>query len=177
MHTVNRDQKKVEVENIKQKFVQARLAVVTDYIGLKSNEINELRYKLRQSGSELKVVKNSLARLALKGSECEVLTPHFKGTTAVALSGEDPVGPAKVFVEFAKKYEQVRFRAATLKGRSISRAEVEALAKLPSREVLLAQWLRSMMAPARNLVTVLAQIPRQVVNVLAAVRDQKEKAN
>lgn len=172
---MNREQKKSEVESLKANFVKAQLAILADYKGLKANEFNSLRQKMRAGNASTKVVKNRLAKLALKGTSLEVLEAQFKGTTVLALADTDPVSPAKVLVDFAKENEKLIFKAAAMNGKIISKAEVEALAKLPSREEMIAKLIGSMLAPARNWVSVLAQIPRQLVNVLAAVRDQKEK--
>lgn len=172
---MNREQKQNEVERLKGKFTRAQLTVLTDYKGLKVSEFNELRRKLAEKQSEIQVVKNRLAKIALKGSSIEGLSPHFAGTTAVTTTSVDPTASAKILVEFAKNHEAVKFKAAAMDGKSISKADIESLAKLPSYEELIAKLLGSMMAPARNLVSVLAQIPRQVVNVLAAVRGSKEK--
>lgn len=172
---MNKEQKQNEVERLKEKFTKAQLAILTDYKGLKVSEFNELRRKLTAKQSEIQVVKNRLAKIALKGSNIEGLSSHFVGTTAVTTTSVDPTGPAKILVEFAKGHKAIKFKAATMDGKSINQADIESLAELPSYEELVAKLLGSMMAPARNLVSVLAQIPRQVVNVLAAVRDQKEK--
>lgn len=172
---MNRQEKSAEIEALREKFAKAQLIILTNYKGLKVEDFNQLRRKLREKNSHIKVVKNRLAKIALKGTPCEGLISQFVGTTAITTSEVDPVGPAKVYTEFVKEHEAFEFKAAALKGQSLSHADIQALAKLPNREELIAKLLGSMMAPARNLVTVLSQIPRQVVNVLAAVRDQKEK--
>lgn len=172
---MNRTEKSAEIEVLKNKFAKAPLMILADYKGLKVEQFNRLRRKLEEKDSSVKVVKNRLAKIAIQGTEWAQLSDHFKGTTSVTTAGSDPVGPAKVFTEFAKDNEVVKFKAGFMAGKVLSIREIEALAKLPSREELIAKMLGSMMAPARNLVNVLAQIPRQVVNVLAAVRDKKEK--
>ncbi len=173
---MNRDQKAVEIEKLKGKFSKAQIMIVTDYKGLTVEKFNLLRRKLVEKNSHIKVIKNRLAKIAVKDTPMDALAVHFKGTTAVATSDTDPVGPAKAYTDFVKENEQVQFKAAFMGGKVLSAAQVEALAKLPSREELVAKLMGSMQAPARNLVSVMAQIPRQVVNVLAAIRDQKEKA-
>lgn len=172
---MNRSEKANEVESLRSAFAQAKMAVVTDYKGLSANDFNQLRLKLREKDSHLKVVKNRLAKLALKGSPHEALVSHLTGTTAVTFAKGEPTLVAKVFAEFGKEHEAVAFKTAMLDGKNLSRPDFVALSKLPSRDELIATLMGTMMSPARGLVTVLAQIPRQVVNVLAAIRDQKEK--
>ena len=172
---MNRTEKTTEVESLKEAFASSSMMVVTDYKGIKANDFNLLRQKLREKGSHLKVVKNRLAKRALKGTPHEPLADHLKGTSAVTFAQGDPTLVAKVLTEFAKDHEMIVFKTALLEGKDLNQAAFTALSKLPSREELIAKLMGSMMAPARGLVTVLAQIPRQVVNVLAAVRDQKEK--
>ena len=172
---MNKAEKKIEVEKMREHLSKAQVAILTDYKGLKVSQMTELRKKLRAQGSEMHVLKNRLAKLAVKDTPIEILVSHFTGTTALTSSDQDPVSPAKILVNFEKDNALLKFKAAALNGKTLSKEQVVALAKLPSREELLAKLLGSMMAPARNLVTVLVQIPRQLVNVLAAVRDKKEK--
>ena len=158
---MNKAEKKIEVEKMREHLSKAQVAILTDYKGLKV--------------SQMHVLKNRWAKLAVKDTPIEILVSHFTGTTALTISDQDPVSPAKILVNFEKDNALLKFKAAALNGKTLSKEQVVALAKLPSREELLAKLLGSMMAPARNLVTVLVQIPRQLVNVLAAVRDKKEK--
>lgn len=172
---MNRTEKATEVESLKTAFASSSMMIVTDYKGIKANDFNLLRQKLREKGSHLKVVKNRLAKRALKGTPYEALATHLAGTSAVTFAQGDPTVAAKVITDFAKDHEVIVFKSALLEGKDLNQAAFTALSKLPSREELIAKMMGSMMAPARGLVTVLAQIPRQVVNVLAAIRDQKEK--
>lgn len=174
---MDRNQKGAEVVALKERFAKVQLAILADYQGLKVNDINQLRLRLREKGACLKVVKNRIAKIALKGTAFEAFAEHFEGTSAIATTETDPSGPAKVLVDFVKEFETVQIKAASMAGKTLSKQDIVALANLPSKEELLAKLMGSMMAPARNWVSVLAQIPRQLVNVLAAVRDQKEKAN
>lgn len=172
---MNRAEKEQEVGVLREKFQKAQLAILADYKGLTVAEFNQLRRNLEAKNSAIKVVKNRLAKIAAKGTPQEILTDFFKGTTAVATTEADPTGPAKVLIDFIKENEKVVIKAAAMLGRALSTAEVKALASLPSREVLLAKMMGSMLAPATNWVSVLAQIPRSLVNVLAAVRVKKGK--
>lgn len=156
--------------------MKAELAVLTDYKGLTVEQFNGLRDRLREKDARIKVIKNRLAKIAVKDTPYEqAISELLSGTTAIATTEGDPSGPAKVLVDFEKEVEVFKFKGAAMAGQAISQNEIEALASMPSREELIAKLMGSMMAPARNWVSVLAQIPRQLVNVLAAVRDQKEK--
>lgn len=172
---MNRTQKAQEIESLKERFAKSQLTILTEYKGLTVSEMTELRGKLRETSSTLKVVKNRLAKIAIKGTDHEPLTDSFKDTVAVATAGEDPTGPAKVLVDFAKANEKLSIKAALLDGKVISENEVKALASMPSKEELIAKLMGSMQAPAQNLVGVLSQIPRQVVQVLSAVKAHKEE--
>lgn len=170
---MNRDEKTAAVEDLKARFSNAAALFLTDYKGLAVSQITAIRQELRKNQSEMKVVKNTLAALAVKGTALEPLTQHFVGTTAVISSVSDPVTPAKVLVKFAKDMEKLKIKAGFLSGKLLSAVEVDSLSKLPSREEMLAKMLGSMMAPAQNLHTVMTAIPRKLVTVLAAIRDKK----
>lgn len=174
---MNKAEKSLEVEQLKEKFSKAKILLLTDYKGLKVEEVNRLRLELRTTAkARMKVVKNRLAKIAVKGTNLEFLTDYFSGTTAVTTTEADPTQTAKILVKFAKDHEQVKFKAAGMDGKPLELSQVQALATLPGREELLAKLLGSLQAPARNWVTVLAQIPRRLVQVLAAVRDKKNCA-
>ncbi len=172
---MNRSEKNEEIKSLKESFAKSQLAILTDYTGLSSNDFNAFRKKLREKGSSVKVIKNRLAKIAVKDTAFEVLLDHLKGTIAMACSETDPTGPAKAITEFAKVNEKVQIKLAVMQGKIITAKEVEALASLPSKEELIAKMLGSMLAPVSNMANVLAHIPRQLVTVLASVRDQKEK--
>ncbi|MBI2338819.1 MAG: 50S ribosomal protein L10 [Deltaproteobacteria bacterium] len=172
---MNKAEKQAEVGKLKEQFLKARILLLTDYKGLKVSESSRLRLELHSKGaSRMKVVKNRLAKIAVKGTVLEFLTDFFRGTTAVTTTEGDPAQTAKILVKFAKDNEKVKFKAAGMDGKPLTEQQIKALATLPSREELLARLAGSMQAPARNWVTVLAQIPRRVVNVLAAIRDKKQ---
>lgn len=172
---MNREQKKASVKDLKERFQKASITLLADYKGLEVNELNELRQKLFDNSAKLQVVKNTLAKLAVAETELEPLSEHFKGTTAVITTEEDPVTPTKTLVDFAKDRELPAIKAGFMSGELMDAAKVLALSKLPSREELLAKLLGSMQAPAQNMVNVLAAVPRQLVTVLAAIRDQKQE--
>lgn len=174
--SMNRAEKTAEIENLKSQLANSQLTILTDYKGLSVASVTDLRRKLRAKSSVFKVVKNRLARIAVKDTTHAVVADHFKGTTAVATSISDLTGPAKVITDFLKDNEILKFKTAVLNGKVLDFNQIKALASLPSKEELVAKMLGSLNAPATNLVSVLSQIPRQLVTVLSAIRDQKEQA-
>lgn len=173
---MNRTEKSNEVSKLKQRFEKAKAMFFADYRGLTVAEVTELRQKLYVQQSAMKVVKNRLAKLAFKDLKVEGMDPFLKGPTAIASSDTDAVVPAKILVDFAKTHEKLQLRAGYMDGTVLDVKSIIALAKLPSREVLLSKMLGSMQAPATNLVNVLAAVPRGLVTALAAIRDSKENA-
>ena len=164
------------VAEFAEKLKVAKAAFLADYRGLDVGQANDLRNKLREVGVEYRVVKNTLLRLAAKDTASACLDGYLSGPTAIALVNEDPVAPAKALVEFAKKNSIFEIKAGMLDGKLLAVADIQALAELPSRDELLAKMLGSMSAPATNFVGVLAAVPRTFVQVLAAIKDQKEAA-
>jgi large subunit ribosomal protein L10 len=172
---LNRDEKTSKVSALNETFSRAKFAVVTDYRGLKVTELEKLRRQLKEHDAQFQVAKNTLLRLAVKGTEFEGLTEHFTGTTAVAVGFADPVGSAKALTGFAKEYEALVIRTAALEGSMLSAGDVAALSKLPGKQELQAKLLGTFAAVPTNLVRVLSGVPRNFVNVLQAIKDQKEQ--
>ena len=170
---MNRDEKASVVDELSSKFAKAKLAVVTDYRGLSVPAFQEIRRALRPSNSEIRVAKNTLLRLAVKGTSFEGIGSHFEGTTAITVSYDDPVAPAKVLTDFVKDHPQLEIKAAVLDGKTITPEDLLALAKLPSKEVLLAKLLSVMQAVPTSFVQVLSGVPRQFVYTLQAIKDKK----
>ena len=170
---ITRAKKEEIVTDLKDRLSRSRIAILTDYKGLSVAEANKLRDELRKVDVEFRVAKNSLMKLAIKGSNMEGLGPHLKGPRAVAMSYEDPVGPAKVLTEFAKGNEKLEIVAGVLVDKVISQEDVKDLAKLPSREELIAKLLGTMQAVPAGFVRVLAAIPQKLLYALTAIRDQK----
>ncbi len=162
------------VEEFSAKLTTAKAAFLADYRGMDVEEANALRNKLRVAGIEYSVVKNTLLRLAAKDTSFECLGEYMTGPTAIAIAQDDPVAPAKALTEFAKTSKFFELKAAVLEGNLLSDADIKNLADLPSREELLAKVLGSINAPVSNFVGVLAAVPRSLVQVLGAIRDQKE---
>ena len=173
---MNREQKEAVVSQVSERLSRARAVVLTDFRGLKVEQMTELRQQLREKGLDYMVVKNTLLRLASSGTPTEALLEGLEGPNGMAVGYDDPVELAKVLTEFAKTNPKFEVRKGLLEGKVIDSAQVEALSKLPSREVLLAQLLGTMNAVPQGLVTVMAGIVRSLLNVLKAIEDQKAEA-
>ncbi len=171
---MNRDEKTSKVSVLNETFSKAKFAVVTDYRGLKVTEFEELRRELKKNDAHIQVAKNTLLRLAVKGTDYEMLTEHFTGTTAITVTYEDPVASAKALSGFAKKNEALVIRSAVLDGSALSADDVIALSKLPSKPELQAKMLGTMAAVPTGLVRVLSGVPRSFLYVLQAINEQKD---
>lgn len=172
---MEREQKVQEVHNISERFEKAKAMVFANYRGLKVAEMTELRTKLRENGVMMKVVKNRLVKRVLKERGLDELAQFFTDPMAIASADADPVAPAKILVEFAKTHAALSLKAGFMDGELLTKAQIEQLAILPSKDELLARALASMNAPASNFVGVLAALPRQVVTVIDAIRKKKEE--
>ncbi len=173
---MNKQSKEALVAEFAEKLKVAKAAFLVDYRGLDVEQANALRRKLQDIGVEYRVVKNTLLRLAAKGTDSACFDEYLYGPTAITLANEDPVAPAKALVEFSKQNKVFELKAGMLDGKLLAVDDIKALAALPSREELLAMLLRTMSAPATNFVGVLAAVPRSFVQVLAAIKDQKDAA-
>lgn len=173
---MNIEEKKQFVEALHKRLEKCQVLILTDFKGLNVETMTELRRKLREAKVEYQVIKNTMLKRATEGTGFEKIKDAFKGTSAVALSYDDPVAPAKVLTEFANKNDKLGIRIGVMQGKVLDLAAIRALATLPSREQLLAQVLSAMIAVPTSLVTALSDVPRRMVNVLQAIKEQKEKA-
>ena len=173
---LNISQKKELVERLSKQLAEAEISLLVDYKGLTVLQVTELRAKLRDAGVQMEVVKNTLLRRASEGTETALMGDLFKGPNAIVVSQDDPVAPAKIIVDFAKDNEKLEIKGAALAGKLLSEDEIKQLAKMPSKEELLAKLVCTLNAVPTNLVNVLSGVPRAFVNVLNAVKDQKDAA-
>ncbi len=172
---LNLEQKKAVVSEVSQTLSEARAAILAEYRGLTVAEMSSLRSAARDNGVVVRVVKNTLARRSVAGSDFECLTDHFVGPLIMATS-EDPVALAKVVTEFSKSHDVLRVTAGAMEGSLIDDQTVKELARLPGREELLATLVGTMRAPIDKFVRTLNEVPSKFVRTLTALRDSKEPA-
>ena len=170
------EKKQKIAEDLHERFSKSVIVVVADYKGLDVSSMNALRRKLREEDIEFQVAKNTLLIRAAKDTEAALIEDYFKGPSAVALSYTDPVAPAKILAQFAKDNQKLEIKGGVLKNKVLDVDAIKALAKLPSREVLLGQLLSVLNEVPTSFVRTIAEIPRSLLNVLTAIRDQKEAA-
>ena len=162
-----------KVDEIKEKIEKAQSVVLVDYRGLNVSELTELRKKYREAGIEYKVYKNTMMRFAFKDSGLEGFNEFLKGPSAIAFGYEDPVSSAKITAEFAKGNDKLEIKAGIVDGKIIDVEEVKNLAKLPSKEVLVAQALGGLNAPIQGFANVLSGTIRGLAVVLNAIAEEK----
>lgn len=172
--SLNLEQKQAVVAEIAAQLVQAQAVIVAENRGLSVEAVTSLRAKARKSGLYLRVLKNSLARRAVKGTPFEKLTDQLAGPLMYGIA-QDPVACAKVLSEFAKDNERFVIKAGAMPNAMLSTQDVKALATMPSRDELLATLLATMQAPIAKLVRTMNEVPGMFVRTLAAVLVAREK--
>ena len=170
---MRKDDKKELVTQLHEDLGDSQAVFVTDYIGLNVEKITKLRKNIKGAGGTFKVVKNTLLRRAAKETPADVVNDLFIGPTAIAMVKGDPLGVAKALVDFAKDNEALEIQGGILGTQVLDLDRIQSLAKMPSKEVLLAKMLGSLNAPITNFVGVLAAMPRQLLYVLKAIENQK----
>lgn len=170
---MNRNEKAALIEKIKASAESSSIAVVVDFQGMPVEEMTRLRSKLREAGGELLVVKNTLARIAFDGGAHDGIKDLFRENCAIALGKEDPVATAKAVTEFAKTSKKFAVRHASLEGKFLTAEQLDALAKLPGKQELLAMTLGTLNAVPTNFVSLLANTIRGMLYALKAIEEKK----
>jgi large subunit ribosomal protein L7/L12 len=174
---MKKEEKVTAVAELTEKFGRARLAILTECVGLPVNQVTELRKQLRGAKAEYRIVKNTLAARAAEGTILAGLKAHLKGPTGVIIGYDDPVLPTKVLKDFIgaeKREEKIRMTAGVLEGKILEPAELAAVANLPKKEVLVAMLLSAMQGPIRGIVYTLSAVLSKFVRVIAAIQDKRK---
>jgi large subunit ribosomal protein L10 len=172
--SLNLEQKQAVVAEVSAQVARAQTIVLAEYRSLPVGDMTDLRRKARESGVYFRVLKNSLARRAVADTPFKGLADRMFGPLAYGISS-DPVAAAKLLHDFSKVNERLVIKGGAMPNVMMSAAEVAALAKMPSRQELLATLLGTMQAPIATFVRTLNEVPGKFVRTLAAVREQKEK--
>src|SRR5579863_261901 len=166
---MKKSEKTALVEDLAKSFGRASIALVSEYRGMTAAESTEMRKRLRAVRGEMRVAKNTLVRRAIKGTAYEALDSKLGGQIGLILSYEDPVALAKTFTGFGALGDKLKLRGAVLDGKAITPEEIQALSKLPSREVIFSQLLGLLNAPATQLVRLLNEPGSYLVRVIDAI--------
>ncbi|MGH7369272.1 MAG: 50S ribosomal protein L10 [Candidatus Methylomirabilaceae bacterium] len=172
---MKRADKAAVIDDLKSLLAGAKAAVLAEHRGLTVAEVTDLRRMLRPQAVKLKIVKNSLARLATRGTAMEGLESHLTGPTLIAFGAGDPTLPARLLASYAKTKPTLQIKGGFLEGRVLGKQETLALAELPPREVLLARLAGVMRSPVRDLAVVLRGPLRALLMVLQAVGQKREQ--
>ena len=174
---MNRAQKEEIVASIRSGLEDAKSIILANHTGIDVNTVNELRSEFRANDVRYQVVKNTLARLAIKDTEYEVISDLFKGPTAIAYSSEDAVSPAKVIKDFAEEHDEYEVRGGYLDGKTLDAEGVQQLAEMPTKDEMRANVLRLFEAVPTKFLRTLNAAPNEFVGLLSArKRDLEESA-
>lgn len=172
---LNLEDKRAIVVSVNAAASEALSAVVADYRGLSVAEMTNLRLKARETGVYLKVVRNTLAKRAVAGTDYECLTDALVGPTVLAFSQDDPGAAARLIKDFAKDHDALEVKALAIGGVAYDAKDIDILAKLPTRDEAIAQLMSVMQAPVAKFVRTLNEVPGKFVRTMAAVKDQKQQ--
>lgn len=172
---MRKDEKGQVITDLHDRFAKARVAILTEYSGLKVEEMRDLRMKLRGTGAELKVIKNTLASKAAEGTALEGVKNYFQGPIAVVFGYNDPIGPVKTVKEFAAKAkDKLKLKVGVIDGKAMQKNDILIVAELPSREVLVSQLLAGMKSPVTGFVFCLKGVLNKLVYTLNGIKEKKE---
>ena len=165
--------KQEKIEQMKENFSKAKVAVVTEYRGMTVEEITNLRRALQKENSDYMVTKNTLAKVASKGTQFEILSDSLKGPVAIAFGFQDEVAPAKILTKFIKEVKKGEILSTALDGKLLSAKETEVLANLPSKEELYAKMLGCINSPATGIAGAVNAVMSSLVRAIDQVAKQK----
>jgi len=171
---VQKDEKEQVIKDLNDKFTRAKSAVLAEFSKVDVETVTKLRKKLRDGGVEYKVLKNTLARRAAKGTSIEQVSDDFVGPVAMAISYGDVVAPAKIMSEFIKDLETIKIRSAVVDGKKIDVKGVQALAKMPGLPELRAKLLGMINQPAGKLVRTIAEPHSRLARIIRARSEQQQ---
>jgi large subunit ribosomal protein L10 len=171
---LDKSQKDNIVRGLQESLGKASGAFLVDYQGLKVETLTKLRHELRDANVQFQVVKNRLLVIACEGTDTAVLKDHITGPSALAITYEDVIKPAKVLTNFSRDNEALEIKVGQINGKVVDLRAINKLAKLPPKEILLSQLLFTLSGVPASLVRVLSEIPRRMVTVLEAIKRQKE---
>lgn len=173
---MNRSEKKQIVDDFSKRMEGFQAAVLTHYRGLNVEQINTLRRRLREEKISYHVVKNTMMKLAAKGTDLEKITDYFKGPTAIAVSHDDPISLARILTEFVKTQPRLEIKIGLIQGRVTPPDEIKTLATMPSREIMMAQIMGGIQGPGQEVAGVIQSGLRQIVGLIHARADQLAKS-
>ncbi len=172
---LNLEDKRAIVVSVNAAASEALSAVVADYRGLSVAEMTNLRLKARETGVYLKVVRNTLAKRAVAGTDYECLTDALVGPSVLAFSQDDPGAAVRLIKDFAKDHDALEVKALAVGGVAYEAKDIDVLAKLPTRDEAIAQLMSVMQAPVAKFVRTLNEVPGKFVRTMAAVKDKKQQ--
>lgn len=168
-------EKQAIVAEVNDTASNALSAVMADYRGVTVDSMTELRKTAREQNVYVRVIRNTLAKRAFEGTEFECLSETLLGPNIIAFSLEDPGAGARIFKDFAKANDKFEIKALSVGGKLLPAEQIDALAKLPTRDQALSMLMSVMLAPVTKLTRTLNEVPTKVTRVVAAVRDQKQQ--
>jgi large subunit ribosomal protein L10 len=172
---VKREEKEAFVNKLHEKLLNSNSFILTDYRGLKVGEINLLRNELKKLSVEYRVVKNTLLSRAAEGTQLAMIKEYFTGPTAIAIGRDDPVGPAKIFVNFMKSYPKLELKIGLYNGKTLDPEYIkDVISKLPSREELIGKVIFLLNSPIGRLIQVLRGIPLRLIGTIMAIKEKRE---
>lgn len=170
---MDRAQKAAVVAELDQAFADSGAVIVCHYAGLTVAEMQDLRLQMRNAGGTVRVAKNKLAKIALQGKDIEGMSAYLQGQTVLAYA-EDPVAPAKVIVDYAKKNDKLVVLGGAMSGTVLDAEGVSTLSKMPSREEVLAQIVGCLMAPGANIASAITAPATNIAGILKTITEKED---